>query len=587
VADKKNVKSQTLSYNDIYLRLARAKEQLQNFNPNGDPNDLNLISASNPKVKDLQGQIAQLQTQLQEATPTSQYTAEQAGAASAAIVKIREQRNQLIAQGEDANSPEIQKLANEYKQQNAIYNQWQNDQQGIDELKKNADVYVAQQNTALKNKNATNLQNNSDTAQLAALQKQRDIGVLFGEDTSKIDAQIASLSKGVGTPATGVAANQNTGGTAQTLNGQSSSGKSTGGKTPDQVTHAGQLGTPSNAPMGENSGWDAATTNAEQKSFIQKYGGIAAWAAATPWMENYLNQAIKGGWTADKFTQAIHADPNWQKVGQSTRDYDTAFYGNAQAWAQQYNDKLKLLQESALRQGYDPSIFGQSLGDNPTPDQIKAAAAGNSGTNTFLQAYFSNTPDQTTLDRFVASHASISTQADKFTPEGKLATTAAGLKQYAQQYGINPNTLPSQWTGAAGQGKATGDWFTSTADAISQGYTTLDSEQAAMRTKAAQLYKPFAAQIANGESVQSLAGSYLGTASNLLEKPADNFTLGDFTGTNGLITKALQGDGTNPLPLDQFMSQIKATPEWLTTGNARNSLMDTASSILQGFGLVH
>ena len=106
MADKKNVKSQTLSYNDIYLRLARAKEQLQNFNPNGDPNDLNLISASNPKVKDLQGQIAQLQTQLQEATPTSQYTAEQAGAASAAIVKIREQRNQLIAQGEDANSPE-------------------------------------------------------------------------------------------------------------------------------------------------------------------------------------------------------------------------------------------------------------------------------------------------------------------------------------------------------------------------------------------------------------------------------------------------------------------------------------------------
>jgi len=355
----------------------------------------------------------------------------------------------------------------------------------------------------------------------------------------------------------------------------------------NQPVHAGQLGTPSNAPMGENSGWDAATTNAEQKSFIQKYGGIAAWAAATPWMENYLNQAIKGGWTADKFTQAVYADPNWQKVGQSTRDYDTAFYGNTQAWAQQYNDKLKLLQESALRQGYDPSIFGQSLGDNPTPDQIKAAAAGNSGTNTFLQAYFSNMPDQTTLDRFVASHASISTQADKFTPEGELATTSAGLKQYAQQYGINPNTLPSQWTGAAGQGKATGDWFTSTADAISQGYTTLDSEQAAMRTKAAQLYKPFAAQIANGESVQSLAGSYLGTASNLLEKPADNFTLGDFTGTNGLITKALQGDGTNPLPLDQFMSQIKATPEWLTTGNARNSLMDTASSILQGFGLVH
>ena len=74
--------------------------------------------------------------------------------------------------------------------------------------------------------------------------------------------------------------------------------------------------------------------------------------------------------------------------------------------------------------------------------------------------------------------------------------------------------------------------------------------------------------------------------SNLLEVSPDSVKLGDTTGLGSLVTKALQGDGTNPTTLDQFTSQVKARPEWLNTTNARNSLMDTATSLLRNFGLV-
>ena len=53
-----------------------------------------------------------------------------------------------------------------------------------------------------------------------------------------------------------------------------------------------------------------------------------------------------------------------------------------------------------------------------------------------------------------------------------------------------------------------------------------------------------------------------------------------------MVTKALQGDGTNPMNLDAFTTQVKQQPQWLNTKNARDSLMGTASTMLRNFGLV-
>ena len=107
-----------------------------------------------------------------------------------------------------------------------------------------------------------------------------------------------------------------------------------------------------------------------------------------------------------------------------------------------------------------------------------------------------------------------------------------------------------------------------------------------MRNVAANIYKPFAQQIKDGYSVSDLASPYTSAVANLLEVSPTSVDLGATTGYGSLVTKALQGDGTNPMNLDAFTTQVKQQPQWLNTKNARDSLMGTASTMLRNFGLV-
>ena len=78
----------------------------------------------------------------------------------------------------------------------------------------------------------------------------------------------------------------------------------------------------------------------------------------------------------------------------------------------------------------------------------------------------------------------------------------------------------------------------------------------------------------------------MSAASNLLEVAPDSINLSATNGIGYKLSQALQGDGTNPLSLDAFTKQVKQDPAWLQTTNARNSMMDTANTLLRNFGLV-
>ena len=328
--------------------------------------------------------------------------------------------------------------------------------------------------------------------------------------------------------------------------------------------------------------------SSQQQQFVQQFGGIAAMAFSTPWIASILDKAITGIWDAKKFSNAINLAPEFGAWGKSIQDGNLSFYGDPthQAWAQQYNDKLQLLQQSALQQGIDPSVFGDKI-DTSNPNAIQTAFADkNNGVNAYLSQYFNNAPSQAILDQFVANHAGLQKQAGGAL-SGTIATNAQALKSYAASMGIASQYLTPTWTDANGNKVASGtDYFTNAAQAIAQGHTTLDSEQALYRQQAQNIYKPFAQQIANGYSVSQLAAPYTSAIQNLLELNGQPIDLGSTTGYGAMVTKALQGDGTNPVNLDQFTTAIKQKPEWLQTTNARNSLMDTASTLLRNFGLV-
>ena len=327
--------------------------------------------------------------------------------------------------------------------------------------------------------------------------------------------------------------------------------------------------------------------------WVNKYGAIASMAFTTPWISTLLQQAVQGKYTADKFTQAVETYQGgkpWQSIGQAVKDGEEAFYGNQSAWVQQYNDKLAILQRSAVAQGLDPSYFGSPLSATDPDAATKAYKDSSNPMNAFLNQYYNNVPDQGIIDNFVAQHATLM-KNNNGGPQGAIATTANSLRNYASQYGVSNTFVNPTWTGTNSSGQSAsfnqgGDYWTNAAQAISAGYTNVDSIQANLRNTAAQIYKPFATQIQNGYSLADLAQPYMSAASNLLEVAPDSINLSATNGIGYKLSQALQGDGTNPLSLDAFTKQVKQDPAWLQTTNARNSMMDTANTLLRNFGLV-
>ena len=332
--------------------------------------------------------------------------------------------------------------------------------------------------------------------------------------------------------------------------------------------------------------------DAKSQLWSQQYGGIGAMALTIPWMKNLLAQAASGGWSATKFTNEVknYTDSSgqkpWDTLAQAYRDSTLAYYDNKQAWAQQYNDKLDILQKSAIAQGLDPSVFGSALSikdpSHLSPDEIKAIDAAyqdqHSGVNSFFNVYYNNMPDQATIDKYVSNHTSLA-KTDNGVYGGVIGQHVNTLTDYAESMGISPMLLPAQQGGAS-------DYYANAAKAIQNGTTTMEEQQNYIKQQAIATYAPFANRIKEGMTVQSLASPYINAASNLLEIAPSKIALSDTQGLGQFVTTALQGDGTNPMSLDKFMTAVKQRPEWLQTTNARNSVMDTATTFLRNMGMV-
>lgn len=417
-----------------------------------------------------------------------------------------------------------------------------------------------------------------------------------GAPQSQTTEQTAALPTGIGQTTPAANAPSTSAGTSSGAAGgkstQTPSGVNAGSATKVVGTNAQFVPlAPNQAPPGAIQPFSATpfeSANAsQQQQFIQQFGGIAAMAFSTPWIAKILDQAVTQKWDAKKFTDAISVAPEYAAWGKSVQDLNISYYGDPthQAWAQQYNDKLEILKQSALAQGLDPSVFGDKI-DTSNPSAIQAAFADkNNGVNAYLTQYFNNAPSQTIIDQYVANHAGLAKTAGGVLG-GTLAATAQDLRSYAASMGVASQYLSPSWTGAQGQVNTGQDYWTNAAQAIQKGFTTSEAEKNLYRQQAQNIYKPFAQQIANGYSVSQLASPYTSAVQNLLELGGQPIDLGATTGYGAMVTKALQGDGTNPVNLDQFTTQIKQRPEWLQTSNARNSLMDTATQLLRNFGMV-
>lgn len=416
-------------------------------------------------------------------------------------------------------------------------------------------------------------------------------GFITRPPESNITGTFGSGSIETQTSAAGTGAGSNKG----TNGGSNTDGSGTGGKSlPGFTTQKGLLYSNGVAYTGEKDGKyynnGKEETTAEVKAdFEAKYGMAASFLASVPELggsgvngqPSLLDQAIAGNWSADRFKQAYMQSTWYQTNGATYAQEEQDRLSSPGTYAANYNNLLKEMVLQAQAQGIDISNLGGPI----TSDQAKTMDPNTNPVAKLLQSYYGAPVPSDILSTFIAKSGQVAKSAQG-SLQGSLATTATSLKNYASQMGVASQYLNPTWSNAAGQSTTGQDYFTSAAQAIQQGLTTSDSVQANMRSVAANIYKPFAQQINDGYSVSDLAQPYTSTVANLLEVSPTSVDLGATTGYGSMVTKALQGDGTNPMSLDQFTSQVKSRPEWLNTTNARNSLMDTATSLLRNFGLV-
>jgi hypothetical protein len=577
-------KPQVLSYNDIALRLNRVSAKIHNGFW-----DAPALGADAVTQKELIAQRDALQKQLDEATPKGQYTAQQAHDAGQKIVQIREQRDALIAKGAKTTDPAIQNLANEYNQQNAIYNQFNNDQTAIDKIKSDSQIYVKSQNTQLSANDKAASEAELNKTQLTDLQNKRAMAATFGEDTSGLDSQIAALQP-KSSPLNPEQQNQNANGSAQTLNPTVAT-PTVGGKGGGSQ---GGVGSGSNGNKTLPPAASKAVTQAQAfQNFKDAYPQEAALIASDPGLTQVFNQAMSapgGAWAVPKFQAAYEQSAYYQNHAPSYMSAEQARVGDHAGYVDAYNNMYKDVVSWARDAGIqlDPSVLGGALPTTNLQKGVSAAHAYDPKNPTLiddlLHKYWdSGTQHQADITRYLATKQSLNPTGGYQAIGGQEFTDAQNLKAYYASMGQNPASV----NGKINPNDPTGDiYFANLAHSIAAGTTTAQGEQDKALTSAKSMFPTYASALDAGQTVQGLASPYINSLSSLLETNPNAVDLSQSSGDAQKIKNAMgAGLGQTPMSLTDFETSVRQDPRWGQTLNAQNSVESIGHKILTDFGV--
>ena len=154
---------------------------------------------------------------------------------------------------------------------------------------------------------------------------------------------------------------------------------------------------------------------------------------------------------------------------------------------------------------------------------------------------------------------------------GAVLGDTSALKSYANSFGVGKYLDDQYWN------QKSQDLFL--------GRTTTEDIEDEVRNLAASAFPGYTDQIKAGISVDSLASAYKGAMASVLERDADSITFED-----PRLRAALQyvGPDGKPAvkPLWQFERELRMTPEWELTNNARTTVDNLAYKVLSDMGLV-
>ena len=154
---------------------------------------------------------------------------------------------------------------------------------------------------------------------------------------------------------------------------------------------------------------------------------------------------------------------------------------------------------------------------------------------------------------------------------GAVLGDTSSLKNYANSFGVIKYLDEKYWA------QKSQDLFL--------GNTTTEDIEEEVRNLAASAFPGYTDQIKAGISVDSLASAYKGSMASVLERDSDSITYDD-----PRLRAALQyvGPDGKPAvkPLWQFEKELRMTPEWEKTNNARDTVDSLAYKVISDMGLI-
>lgn len=292
----------------------------------------------------------------------------------------------------------------------------------------------------------------------------------------------------------------------------------------------------------------ASGTVVDQAVLAEQYGLVKGLIDSEPELRKLFGQAVKEGWTADKFKAKLANTTWWKTHNETQRKYLIKYHTDpAQFWEDRENAKFKI-SEMSNQLGLWNAIGNEKL------------------MNDLIWGVLYNGWSDSELKYHIANNLN-------FSPEGNLAGAGGEFQN---------KMASAAWANGVRLDKG---WYMNYYKMILQGVSTEQQALQDIRNRAAAMFPGFKEQIMAGQNMIDIASPYLTGMSNILELNPGSLDLFDNTIISALNYKDKNGV-TGAKPIWQFEVDLRKDPRWMKTNNAREGLMGVAHKVAQDFGVL-
>jgi hypothetical protein len=281
----------------------------------------------------------------------------------------------------------------------------------------------------------------------------------------------------------------------------------------------------------------------------EQYGFVSSFLNSNSELKKLFQQAVSGGWTADKFQAKIRNTKWWKSHPKEERDYLTQRFTDPATAKQSLSEAEIKVKQMANALGIIESPF--------TLKKIKEAAYN------MVAKGWDEGQIRYNLGQYV------------YFTKGKHQGEGGELYDQLEAYAYNMGV------------KTSDSWMGDRIRRAVRGTATIQDFKNELNIIAKAQFPQWSKQIDGGQTVADMAQPYMQSMSQILELPAGSINLFDPNVKKAMSWTDPSTNKKGAKPLWQYENDLRNDSRWKQTKNAQDSLMQVAHQVLADFGLKH